>query len=290
MSVTINLTIHQFQGLLHKVSHDSEQTKTPMAVNIFLPPHPLALKDVKVPVLIYLSGLTCTPDNASEKSFVQYFAAKYGFAVVFPDTSPRGAGIAGEDDSWDLGTGAGFYVDATQSPWSENYRMYSYIHQELPRVLSHAFPVLDFETVSIMGHSMGGFGALSGFLKNPGMYKSVSAFAPICHPLNCGWGRKAFREFLGPDEASWQDYDPVQLIKNFSGSNQPLILIHQGAQDNFHVKDNQLQPDSLVKAAADTALEGKVDLRIKDGDHSYYFISSYIEDHAKHHAQALGCA
>lgn len=290
MSVTTNSIISQFQGKLHKVSHESEETKTSMAVNVYLPPRAKTQEGTKIPVLLYLSGLTCTPDNASEKSFLQYFAAKHGFAVVFPDTSPRGAEIAGEDESWDFGTGAGFYVDATESPWSKNYRMYSYIHKELPRVLSGAFPVLDFENVSIMGHSMGGYGALSGFLKNPGMYKSVSAFAPICNPSNCAWGRKAFSAYLGPDETLWQEYDPIFLIKQYRGSNQPLILIHQGAQDNFDVKDDQLQPESLVKAAAGSEYKGTIDLQVRDGDHSYYFISSYIEDHAQHHAKALGCA
>lgn len=262
-----------------------------MDVNVFLPPNAIAdtQAPTRVPVLIYLSGLTCTPQNATEKSFLQYFAAKFGFAVVFPDTSPRGAGIAHEEESWDFGTGAGFYVDATREPWNTNYRMYSYVHSELPKVLLETFKVLDFANASIMGHSMGGFGAIAGFLKNPEKYKSVSAFAPICFPLNSAWGRKAFGNYLGSDELEWQRYDPVCLMKKYTHKHQPPILIHQGAQDDFHVKDNQLQPDALVRAAETAQYRGGVDLRIVDGDHSYFFISSYIEDHAVHHAKHLNC-
>lgn len=284
MSFSTNAEIFQFGGKLLKLSHDSTFTKTKMDVNVFVPPS----KSEKIPVLMYLSGLTCTPNNASEKSFFQYFAAKYGFALVFPDTSPRGANIAGEDDSYDFGTGAGFYVDATQAPWSTNYNMYSYVHKELLEKLAEQFPSLDFANISITGHSMGGYGALSGFFQNPGKYKSVSAFAPICNPSNCAWGEKNFGNYLGSDKAAWYKYDPTYLIKE-SPQFQPDILIHQGGADGFYAKDKYLQPENLVKAAEESGYKGKIDLHIVDGyDHLYFFISSFVEEHAKHHAKALG--
>lgn len=285
MSFTTNAEISQFGGKLYKLAHESTSTQTNMDVNVFVPPS----SSSKIPVLVYLSGLTCTPNNASEKSFLQYFASKYGFAVVFPDTSPRGAGIEGEDESYDFGTGAGFYVDATQEPWSKNYNMYSYVHKELLEKLAKQFPKLDFSTISITGHSMGGYGALAGFFKNPGKYLSVSAFAPISNPLNCAWGEKNFGNYLGSDKAAWYEYDPTHLIKSYTDANQPDILIHQGAADGFYAKDKYLQPENLVEAAKEAGYKGKIDLNIVDGyDHLYFFISSFVEDHAKHHAKALG--
>lgn len=283
MSFTTNAEIAQFGGKLYKLSHDLSTTNTKMDVNVYVPPG-----SGKVPVLVYLSGLTCTPNNASEKSFLQYFAAKYGFAIVFPDTSPRGANIKGEDESWDFGTGAGFYVDATQEPWLKNYKMYSYVHKELQEALAKEFSRLDFHTISITGHSMGGFGALSGFFRNPGKYKSVSAFAPIANPLTCPWGKKAFGNYLGSDESTWHKYDPTHLVANYQHENQLDILIHQGASDGFY-KEGQLQPEKLAEAAKAAAYKGKVDLNIVDGyDHSYFFISSFAEAHARHHAKHLG--
>lgn len=284
MSFSTSAEIIQFGGKLFKLSHDSETTQTKMDVNVFVPPS----KSSSIPVLLYLSGLTCTPNNASEKSFLQYFASKYGFALVFPDTSPRGANIAGEEDSYDFGTGAGFYVDATQEPWSKNYKMYSYVHKELLSKLSTKFENLDFSNISITGHSMGGYGALSGFFQNPGKYKSVSAFAPISNPSSCPWGTKAFGNYLGEDKTQWEKYDPSFLIKKYSHENQPSILIHQGAADNFYT-GKQLLPENFVKAAEESNYKGKIDLNIVDGyDHSYFFISSFAEAHSKHHAKYLG--
>lgn len=284
MSFSTTAEIAQFGGKLLKLSHESTSTKTKMDVNVFVPPS----SSLKIPVLMYLSGLTCTPNNASEKSFLQYFAAKYGFALVFPDTSPRGANIAGEDDSYDFGTGAGFYVDATQEPWSTNYNMYSYVHTELLEKLAKEFTNLDFSNISITGHSMGGYGALAGFFKNPGKYQSVSAFAPISNPLNCAWGEKNFGNYLGDNKADWYKYDPTHLIKEYQGA-QPDILIHQGKADGFYAKDKYLQPENLVAAAEEAGYKGKIDLNIVDGyDHLYFFISSFAEEHAKHHAKALG--
>lgn len=287
MSFETTAEIFQHGGKLLKLSHQSSSTKTKMEVNVFLPPASESAK--KTPVLIFLSGLTCTPSNATEKSFLTYFAAKYGFAVVFPDTSPRGANIQGEDDSYDFGSGAGFYVDATQEPWLQNYNMYSYVHEELQQELSKWSSQLDFSTVAITGHSMGGFGALSGFLKNPGKYRSVSAFSPICNPVAAPWGEKAFGYYLGKDKALWYKYDPTYLIKDYSHQNQPDILIHQGAADSFYNKDHQLLPENFVKAAGESNYGGKVDLRVVEGyDHLYFFISTFVEEHAKHHAKYLG--
>lgn len=292
MSFKTNATIIQFGGILHKLSHDSALTKTPMDVNVFIPPiNPTSTTKQKIPVLIYLSGLTCTPQNATEKSFFQYWASKYGFAIVFPDTSPRGAKIEGEDDSWDFGTGAGFYVDATQSPWNKNYQMYSYIHKELLDKLSEQFIELDFENnIGITGHSMGGMGALVGFLTQPKKYKSISAFALISNPSIVQWGEKNFGNYLGNDDKqNWYKYDPTHLIKQYTTTNdyQPSILIHQGLNDNFYA--DQLKPENFVKAAKEANYKGEIDLRLVDGyDHLYFFISSFVEDHAKHHAKYLG--
>lgn len=279
MSFKVLAKISQFEGQLLKLQHESKVTNTTMDVNVFLPEKNTA----NIPVLVYLSGLTCTPNNATEKSFLQYFASKYGFGIVFPDTSPRGANIKGEDDSWDFGTGAGFYVDATQEPWSNNYKMYSYVHEELPQGLAQQFPELDFTNVGITGHSMGGYGALTGFLKT-GKYKSVSAFAPIANPSECQWGEKNFGNYLGNDKSKWLEYDPSHLIKSYKGPS-PDILIHQGTGDNFYKP--QLKPENFVDAGKH--YKGKIDLRLVDGyDHSYFFISSFVEEHAKHHAKYLG--
>ncbi|EGW33778.1 uncharacterized protein SPAPADRAFT_54067 [Spathaspora passalidarum NRRL Y-27907] len=282
MTFKTSATITQFGGKLLKLSHDSTTTHTPMDVNVFIPS-----SGDKIPVLVYLSGLTCTPNNATEKSFFQYFASKYGFALVFPDTSPRGANIAGEDDSYDFGSGAGFYVDATQDPWNRNYNMYSYVHKELLTELAKEFKQLDFTNIGITGHSMGGMGALTGFLSQPGKYKSVSAFAPISNPSVVPWGEKNFGNYLGANKDDWYKYDPTHLIKKYTHENQPSILIHQGLSDDFY--EGQLKPENFVAASKEVGYKGGVDLNLVEGyDHSYFFISSFVEEHAKHHAKYLG--
>ena len=255
-----------------------------MALNLYLPPQ--ASKH-KVPVLFYLSGLTCTGDNCAEKGFFQPAAAKHGIAIVYPDTSPRGLGISGEGDSWDFGTGAGFYVDATKAPYSNGYNMYSYITAELPKALfAHFEWQLDSERVSITGHSMGGHGALTIYLRNPKAYKSVSAFAPIANPSKCPWGAKAFTGYFGEeDKAKWAEHDATELLRAWKGGNFE-VLIDVGTGDNFY-KQGQLLPENFLAAAKEAGVEKGVKLRMQpDYDHSYYFISSFAEDHvdwaAKH--------
>lgn len=269
-----------FGGWQKVYSHDSTVLGCRMNFAIFLPPQ---AKEEFVPVIYYLAGLTCTEANFIQKAGAQKYASEYGLALVAPDTSPRGLNIPGEDDSWDFGSGAGFYVDATEEPWKKNYKMYSYITKELPALINEKFPILP-DRQSIMGHSMGGHGALICTLKNPGMYKSISAFAPISNPIQCPWGKKAFSGYLGEDKASWNDWDATELAKKYNGP--PLdILIDQGKEDNF-LKQGQLLPENLLNAAKDAGLP--LVLRFQEGyDHSYYFISTFIEDHIKHHVKYL---
>lgn len=259
-----------------------------MALNLYLPPS-AGKNSTKVPVLFYLSGLTCTGDNCAEKGFFQYGASQKGIAVVYPDTSPRGLKIQGEDDSYDFGTGAGFYIDATASPWSKNYKMESYITSELPKALFASFPELDSSRVSITGHSMGGHGALTLFLKYPGMYKSVSAFAPITNPSNCPWGEKAFKGYLGEDREAWKKHDATELIRGAKAGTF-AALIDVGTGDNFY-KQGQLLPENFEKAAKESGNDKGLVLRYQDGyDHSYYFISSFSTDHVNHAAKYLFAA
>lgn len=279
-----NVTVHG--GQLLQLKHDSTFTKTPMDVNVYLPPQYKDSGSNKIPVLLYLSGLTCTPANASEKSFFTYFASKYGFALILPDTSPRGAGVQGEDDSWDFGTGAGFYVDATTTPWKDNYNMYSYILKELLPNVGEEFQGIDVvNQCAITGHSMGGYGALMFYLRNPGRFTSVSAFAPIANPSVVPWGEKAFKNYLGEDLTAWYEYDPCHLIKEYKSVNtDEKIVIHVGTKDVFYYRDHQLRCENLVEASKGTSMEGKVDLKVVEGyDHSYYFISTFAEEHSKHH-------
>ena len=267
-----------FGGLQGVYEHDSAQTKTPMRFAVFAPP-----QTKNAPVIWWLSGLTCTEQNFIAKSGAQKYAAENGVFIVAPDTSPRGAGIPGEDDAYDFGTGAGFYLDAETAPWKENYRMYSYIAEELPQVLAANFPAIDVSRQSIMGHSMGGHGALIIALKNPGRFVSVSAFAPICNPSGCDWGKKALRGYLGDDEKLWRQWDAAALLED--GKTAPPLFIDQGADDEF-LSGGQLRPEALEKTCA--AKKQPLTLRYQpDYDHSYYFIASFIGEHVAHHAGAL---
>lgn len=288
MSVKTTATIASFGGKLLKLSHASSTVGCDMAFNLYLPPQATTNKLHKVPLLIWLSGLTCTGDNCSEKGFFQHGASEKGIAVLYPDTSPRGMNIQGEDDSYDFGSGAGFYIDATADPWSRNYKMYSYITQELPKVVFGEFSQIDSLSVSISGHSMGGHGALSLYLKNPGMYKSCSAFAPIANPLKCPWGEKAFKGYFG--ESDWQkrgaEYDSTELIKNWKGKDVD-ILIDVGTGDNFY-KQGQLLPENFAAAAKEAGLEPGINIRMQpDYDHSYYTMASFADDHVQHAAKHL---
>jgi len=269
-------------GMLKQLSHWSEATQSEMTFSVFLPT-PLSRNAPPPPVLYYLSGLTCSDENARTKAHFAQEAARVGLAVVFPDTSPRQeVAIEGQDDSWDFGTGAGFYLDATQPKWSKHYKMYTYITQELPQLVSGLFPV-DPVKRSVTGHSMGGHGALVAHLKNPGMFSSVSAFAPICNPSAVPWGEKAFTGYLGTVEAG-KAYDATELVAKYSGPKVP-ILIDQGTADGF--LDSQLKPKSFVTAAAKA--DYSVELRMQPlYDHSYYFISTFMRDHIDFHARAHG--
>ncbi|ROV94419.1 hypothetical protein VSDG_05933 [Cytospora chrysosperma] len=281
-------TIASFGGTLLKLTHQSTATGTPMNLNLYLPPK-AAKENKKVPVLIWLSGLTCTPDNCTEKGFFQHGASLHNIAVLYPDTSPRGLDLPGEKDAWDFGEAASFYIDAARAPFDRNYRMETYLTRELPDALfgSAEFgPLLDRSRVSIAGHSMGGHGALTLYLKNPGMYRSVSAFAPISNPTNCPWGQKAFSGYLGEDKASWAAHDATELVKGWKAG--PLnMLVDVGTGDNFY-KQGQLLPENLEAAIKAAGLEGAT-VRYQDGyDHSYFFMASFSDEHVAHAAKFLG--
>ncbi|KAI1457634.1 putative esterase [Annulohypoxylon moriforme] len=285
MAFETKATIANFGGKLLKLQHQSTSTGTPMDVNLFLPPN--ANASTKVPVLIYLSGLTCTPQNCTEKGFFQAAAAQKGIALVWPDTSPRGANLPGETESWDFGAGAGFYVDATQAPWNAHYKMETYISSELPTALFAAYgDVLDASRVSITGHSMGGHGALTLYLKNPGKYRSVSAFAPIANPSQCPWGIKAFTGYLGDgDKEVWKKHDATELVKGWKGGDLKA-LVDVGTGDNFY-KAGQLLPENFEKAVKEAGVSGLTLRYQPDYDHSYFFMSSFAEDHVLHAAKYL---
>ncbi|MCJ1234227.1 hypothetical protein MMC14_002186 [Varicellaria rhodocarpa] len=288
MSLQTKATIASFGGKLLKLTHNALTTKCEMALNLYLPPQTITNSIHKVPVLFYLAGLTCTGDNGAEKGFFQHGASQRGIAVVFPDTSPRGLKIEGEDESYDFGTGAGFYVDATTEPWSKGYNMYSYITNELPQALFSSFPQLDSSRVSLTGHSMGGHGALTIFLKNPGKYKSVSAFAPITNPINCPWGQKAFKGYFGEDRKDlWKEHDATELVKKYP--NNLDILIDIGTSDNFY-KQGQLLPENFAAAAKESASDKEREIKIRyqpDHDHSYFTIATFADDHINHAAKHL---
>ncbi len=272
-------SVKSFDGSLQTYSHKSEVCNCDMTFSIYLPPQ---AENEKLPVIYWLSGLTCTNENFMTKAGFQKYASELGIIVVTPDTSPRGANIEGENDSWDFGTGAGFYLNAIQKPWSDYYNMYDYITKELTQIINDNFPV-DSNRVSITGHSMGGHGALIIAFNNQNKYKSVSAFSPISAPMQCPWGIKAFTNYLGENKNEWEKYDATELIKS-KNINIP-IMIDQGDADNF-LKDGQLRPDLLMEAAKEKFLD--VNLRMqKDYDHSYYFIATFIEDHLRFHAKYL---
>jgi S-formylglutathione hydrolase len=268
-----------FGGVHRRYRHTSTALGCPMVFAVFLPPR--ALAGEAVPALWWLSGLTCTDENVMQKSGIQRQAAALGLAVVAPDTSPRGPEVPTDPDgAWDFGHGAGFYVDATEAPWSRHYRMGTYVSEELPALVEAELPLNDRRGIS--GHSMGGHGALVCALRHPGRYRSVSAFAPICRPSACPWGEKAFGRYLGPDRSRWQEWDACELIGQ-AGERLPL-LVDQGSADPF--LESQLQPQAL--AAAAEAAGHPLTLRLQEGyDHSYFFIASFIDDHLDHHAAAL---
>jgi len=282
MAVETQATIADFGGKLLKLSHQSKVCNCEMKFNMFVPGSASSSKPA--PVLFYLAGLTCTGDNGAEKGFFQAKASEKGIAVVFPDTSPRGLGIEGEDESYDFGSAAGFYVDATKEPWSKGYKMYTYITEELPKTIFGSFKELDSSRVSITGHSMGGHGALTLFLKNPGMYKSVSAFAPIANPSKCPWGEKAFSGYFGENEKKqWAEHDATELLPKYPHDTD--ILIDVGTGDNFY-KQGQLLPENFEATAKKAGKNVKV--RYQDGyDHSYFFISTFASDHVEHAAKYL---
>jgi S-formylglutathione hydrolase len=267
-----------FGGIQGVYRHESSATGTAMAFAVYQPPQ--AVRG-PVPVLYWLSGLTCTWANFTEKAGAQRYAARHGLMIVAPDTSPRGTDFPGEHDAYDFGSGAGFYVDATEAPWSQNYRMYTYVTAELPALVNANFPT-DAERQGISGHSMGGHGALICALKNPDKYKSLSAFAPISSPTRCPWGGKAFSGYLGPDRDAWRAYDATLLA---SGSDwRSEVLVDQGTGDDF-LKE-QLKPHLLQEAFATAGVP--LTLRYQAGyDHSYYFMASFIGEHIAHHARLL---
>lgn len=258
-------------------THASAETGTPMTFAVFVPDH---ARGAKLPVLWYLSGLTCTHANVMEKGEYRQACAEHGVILIAPDTSPRGDDVA-DDEGYDFGKGAGFYVDATQAPWAANFRMRSYIEQELPALIAANFPA-DMDRQSITGHSMGGHGALTIALRNPANFRSVSAFSPIVSPLNCPWGEKALGGYLGPDRAAWREYDACALIED--GARLPDLLVDQGTADNF--LEEQLKTQVLVDACVKAGIPA--DIRMQPGyDHSYFFISTYLAEHIAWHAERL---
>lgn len=257
-------------------THSSTATGTEMEFSVFVPDHE---DGEKLPVVFYLSGLTCTQANVTEKGEFRAACAELGLIFVAPDTSPRGEGVPDDaDGAYDFGLGAGFYVNATEEPFAQNYRMREYIETELPALIGAEFPA-DMTRLGIMGHSMGGHGALTVALRNPSAYKSVSAFAPIVSPLNCPWGEKALTGYIGADKATWREYDACALIED--GARVPEILVDQGTADNF--LETQLKPELLTQICEKTGQP--LTLRMQEGyDHSYYFISTFMRDHLEWHA------
>ncbi len=267
-----------FGGSQGVYSHASAATGTPMTFQVFLPEH---TPGDRLPVLWWLSGLTCTHENAMIKCHYHRACAERGIALVGPDTSPRGADVP-DDEAYDFGKGAGFYVDATQDPWAQHFQMRSYVEQELPELIAAEFPMLDLSRQGISGHSMGGHGALTVSLRNPGRFRSTSAFAPIVSPINCPWGQKALGGYLGLDKVKWREYDACALIED--GARIPELLVDQGRADNF--LDEQLKTHLLDEACR--AADMPATIRLHEGyDHSYFFVSSFIDEHIAWHAERL---
>ena len=272
-----------FSGHLFRFSHKSSSTKTTMTAALFLPQLSTPTDTIQdsVPLLTYLSGITCTDENVCLKGGAFRGLAKHGIALLCPDTSPRGAAIEGEDDSWDFGTGAGMYVDATMTPWSNNYNMYTYVTKEMYEVVFEKWPVLSKSRMGIFGHSMGGHGAMMIALRNQHMFKSVSAFAPIAHPSESSLGSKLLKGYLGQDKTAWAEYDSTLLLKKLSEIKYDSILVDQGLADDFY-KNGELLTDKWKDVC------NKVDLRMHEGyNHGYYFISSFMDDHIDFHAQRM---
>ena len=272
-------SVKEFGGYLNRYTHHSNVCNCEMTFSVYLPPQ---AEEASVPALYWLSGLTCTDDNVRTKAGAQRYAAEHGIALVFPDTSPRGDDVADDESRYDLGKGAGFYVNATEEPWAKHYQMYDYVTKELPALLEENLPLIS-GVKSISGHSMGGHGALICALKNPASYKSVSAFSPISNPVNCDWGKGCFGAYLGDDVSSWEQYDATALVK--SGAMFSDILIDQGVADEFY-DEKQLLPENFQ--AACNEMNQSVTIRMQEGyDHSYHFISTFIGEHIAYHAKAL---
>lgn len=273
-----------YGGAQRFYQHASREIGLPMKFSVYLPPK--AVAGEKVPALLYLAGLTCTEETFAIKAGAQRLAAELNVALIAPDTSPRDAGVAGEADAWDFGVGAGFYLDATQAPWSPHWRMESWLLRELLPLVAEHLPI-DGERLGIFGHSMGGHGALTLALRHPGRFKSLSAFAPIANPVNCPWGEKAFTGYLGADRTTWGEHDATVLMENHPIAPYPAgILIDQGLADKF-LHDKQLLPEAFEAACA--AIGQPLTLRRQPGyDHGYYFIQTFIEDHLRWHAAQLG--
>jgi len=279
VSLTVKSTNRAFGGVQGVYEHASAATGTPMTFSVFVPEHEAG---ARLPVLWYLSGLTCTHANVTEKGEFRRACAEHGVIFVAPDTSPRGDDVS-DDDAYDFGKGAGFYVDATEAPWSANFRMRSYIEDELPALIAAEFPMADMTRQGITGHSMGGHGALTIALRNAGRFRSVSAFSPIVSPLHCPWGEKALSGYLGAGRAAWRAYDACALIDD--GARVPDILVDQGDADAFLA--DQLKPELLADACHRAGID--LTLRMQPGyDHSYYFISTFMADHIAWHAVRLG--
>ncbi|OED42330.1 S-formylglutathione hydrolase [Chromatiales bacterium (ex Bugula neritina AB1)] len=270
--------IKEFGGTLNRYVHKSKSCNCDMTFSIYLPPQ---AEKAPVPALYYLSGLTCTDDNVRTKAGAQRYAAEHGLALIMPDTSPRGDDVADEPDRYDLGKGAGFYVNATAEPWAAHYQMYDYINSELPELVEATAPVIP-GLRSITGHSMGGHGALISALKQPGVFRSVSAFSPICNPVNCAWGEGCFGAYLGDNRDEWQNWDASVLISR--GASCPPMLVDQGTADSFLA--DQLNTQTLIDTCDAHNISAKI--RMQNGyDHSYHFIASFIGEHIAFHAKAL---